>query len=158
MINTKYDITRVSDTSTSLIVDIDSVKRLRSRLSNIDIGSVLLLAVKARTEFSILLNNKIPYTSDELQVYLGLKSKSRFISLINKLIAANVLCKFRMIKFNKKETCYIFNPSIARYQNKFNQRIINAFTLTAKDELGNVIYTPSLPDGTITVFNENILP
>lgn len=127
------------------------LQELRKRLSNTDMGNVLLLAIKAKSILNLLCEGNFPYTSAELQKYLKLKSQSNFIALIKRLIAANVLCKVKINRFGKIGVGYVFNPMIARTQSSFDNDIIKAFKYATKDESGNITYTPNLTNIAITL-------
>lgn len=108
-------------------INLDTLNKLYSILSNSDLGYLLKIFPLTKTEMNIIHNNTIPHSNKTLQRYLEIKSNKTFIELIKRLIRAGVLYQIKGNIKGAVRVVYILNPNVSNRRKTFHSSLIDIF-------------------------------
>jgi hypothetical protein len=109
------------------VIDSDALLALMTILNNSDLANVLKMAIVTKTPLNIVFNENIPHTNETLQKYLELRSESKFIMLIRRLIKAGILYQIKGRIYGEVRVCYMLNPFLTRKRKQFESKVFEVF-------------------------------
>ena len=109
------------------VIDSDALLALMQVLNNSDLANVIKMAVVTKTPLNVVFNGNIPHTNETLQKYLELKSESKYIGLIRRLIKIGVLYQIKGLIYGEVRVCYMLNPFLTRKRKQFESKVFEVF-------------------------------
>ena len=109
------------------VISSDAVIAMREVLNDSDMAKVLMMAVIAKTDLSILFNNTVPHTNKTLQTYLRVKSEAMYLNLIRRLMKAGILYQIKGLIWGEVRVIYMINPYLCRKRKIFENRVLDVF-------------------------------
>ena len=97
-------------------------------LNNSDLANVMKMSIITKTPLNVVYNNNVPHTNETLQKYLELKSESRYIQLIRRLMKAGILYQIKGLIYGEVRVCYLLNPFISRKRKTIDRELTEIFS------------------------------
>lgn len=109
------------------VIDVDTLQKLFSILSNADLAQVLKIIPLTKTEMNMLFNHSVPHTNFTLQKYLDFSSRAKFTEMIRRLIKAGVLYELKGHINGAVRKVYILNPYLSNRRKTFHNSLFDLF-------------------------------
>jgi|APFre7841882793_1041355.scaffolds.fasta_scaffold25316_1 hypothetical protein len=116
------------------VLDSEAYMFLAQVLNNSDLANVLRMSVTTKTALNIVFNSTVPHSNETLQKHLQIKSESKYMGLIRRLIKAGVLYQIKGLIYGEVRVCYMLNPYISRKRKTIEERVFDIFNKFTIDQ------------------------
>ena len=110
------------------VIETEALHMMAQLLNNSDLANVIKMSVTTKTPLNLIYNNNIPHTNETLQRYLQVKSESKYMQLMKRLMKVGILYQIKGLIHGEVRVCYMLNPFISKKRNTVDKDIINIFS------------------------------